>query len=169
MIHISNFFSTLILFYFALYLYILILLSYLYPDIFHLIILSSVHYNHCLLFFNLPLKCHNMSLCLPHTLLLLRIKHCNLPLKLDDPLHHTLSLFIFSDDLLVVCLLHGLSQIEVGQLVGVTVKGSGENLVQEVLRLILLKLSGNEKTELRPIAMSQAVRGCIEVNVSSGN
>jgi hypothetical protein len=144
MIHFSNFFTTLTLKYITLYLYILILFSYLHPDIFHLRYLSSFYNNHCLLLLNLPLKCHNMSLCLPHALLLLRIKHCNLPLKLDDPLHHTLPLFIFSDDLLIVCLLHGLSQIEVGQLVGVTVKGSGEDLVQEVLRLILLKLSGDE-------------------------
>jgi hypothetical protein len=169
MIHISNFFSTLTLYYFALYLYILILLCYLYPDIFHLRNHLLPCNNQCLLLLNLSLKCHNMSLCLPHTLLLLRIKHCDLPLKLDDSLHHTLPLFIFSDDLLVVCLLHGLSQIEVGQLVGVTVKGSGENLVQEILRLILLKLSGNEQTQLGPIAMSQAVRRCIELNVSSGN
>jgi hypothetical protein len=169
MIHISNFFSTLTLYYIALYLYILILLCYLYRNIFHLIILLRLRYNHYLLLLNLPLKCHNMSLCLPHTLLLLRIKHCDLPLELDDPLHHTLSLFIFSDDLLIVCLLNGLSQIEIGQLVGVTVKAGGEDLVQEILRLILLKLSGNEQTELRPIAMSQAVRRCIELNVSSGN
>jgi hypothetical protein len=169
MIHISNFFSTLTLKYFALYLYILILLCYLYPDIFHLIILSRLRYNHYLLLLNLPLKCHNMSLCLPHTLLLLRIKHCYLPLKLDHSLHHTLPLFIFSDDLLIVCLLDCLSQIEIGQPAGVTVKGSGEHLVQEILRLILLKLSGNEQTQLGPIAMSQAVRRCIELNVSSGN
>jgi hypothetical protein len=144
MIHISNFFSTLTLNYFALYLCTLILLSYLHPYIFHLIILSRLRLNHCLLLLNLPLKCHNMSLSLPHILLLLRINHCDLPLELDDPLHHSLPLFIFSDDLLIVCLLHGLSQIEIGQLVGVTVKAGGEHLVQEILRLILLKLSGNE-------------------------
>jgi hypothetical protein len=144
MIHFSNFFTTLTLYYFALYLYILFLLCYLYPYIFYLIILSSTRYNYCLLLLNLPLKYHNMSLCLPHTLLLLRIKHCYLPLELNDPLNHTLPFFIFSSDLLIVCLLNGLSQIEIGQLVGVTVKGSGEDLVQEVLRLILLKLSGNE-------------------------
>ncbi len=99
-----------------------------------------------------------MRLCLSHSLLLLRHKRCYLPLELNYPLYHALPLFIFSDDLLVIGLLHRLSQIEIGQLVGVTVKLSGEDLVQEKLRLILLKPGGNEQTELSSITMSQAVR-----------
>jgi hypothetical protein len=110
-----------------------------------------------------------MCLCLPQALLLLRHKHCDLPLQLDDSLHHALSLLILSDNLLVKGLLDCLFQIEIAQLVGVAVKVGGEHLVQEILRLVLLKPGGNEQTELGSIAVSQAVRRCIEVNVSSGN
>ena len=72
------------------------------------------HYRSCKnlwLLLNLCLKCRDMSLCLPHALFLLRHKHWDLPLEFNNPLHHALPLFIFSNNLLVICLLNSFSQI----------------------------------------------------------